>query len=116
VENYDPLGAAGYWRRGELGPRAWARSLRAVDETAWLARDDWRPFGLMCLRMGWRAISRRAAGHTHTRGPFALLRAADGPRYRPGPRPAGPRPAGSTWPQLRPGSGRAEFDKEGERV
>ena len=24
VENYDPLGAIGYWRRGELGPRSWA--------------------------------------------------------------------------------------------
>ncbi|HEX3389528.1 MAG TPA: hypothetical protein VHT94_10875 [Streptosporangiaceae bacterium] len=110
VENYDPLGAAGYWRRGELGPRAWARSLRRVDETAWLARDDWRPFGLMCLRMGWRAISRRAAGHTHTRGPFALPRAADGPRYRPGPRPRRDTGRSADTRDIK------NFDAQGERV
>ena len=85
VENYDPLGAVGYWRRGELGLRAWAASLRQVDEVAWLARDDLRPFGLMCARMAWRAVS-RGAGGTQTRGPSVLLRAAGGPRYRPGPR------------------------------
>jgi hypothetical protein len=33
-------------------------SLRGVDEVAWFARDDLRPFGLMCLRMGWRLASR----------------------------------------------------------
>ncbi|HXP20777.1 MAG TPA: hypothetical protein VN840_14130 [Streptosporangiaceae bacterium] len=61
VENYDPLAAVGYWRRGELGPRAWLRSLRAVDEVAWFATDDLRPFGLMCLRMGWRLATRPLA-------------------------------------------------------
>ena len=65
VENYDPLGAVGYWRRGELGLRSWAASLRRVDEVAWLARDDLRPFGLMCARMAWRGLSRRfSAGHS----------------------------------------------------
>jgi D-aspartate ligase len=59
VENYDPISALAYWRRGELSPRGWLASLRAVDETAWFARDDLRPFGLMCLRMGWRGVSRR---------------------------------------------------------
>jgi D-aspartate ligase len=54
VENYDPLSAAGYWRRGELSPAAWLRSLRGISEAAWFARDDLAPFGLMCLRMGWR--------------------------------------------------------------
>jgi D-aspartate ligase len=111
VENYDPLGAAGYWRRGELRPGAWARSLRGVDETAWLARDDWRPFGLMCLRMAWRAVSRRAAGPAPARSPFALLRAADGPRYRPGPRATG-----AIRPELRTRSQSSEVHKEGERV
>jgi D-aspartate ligase len=92
VENYDPLGAVGYWRRGELGLRSWVKSLRRVDEVAWLARDDLRPFGLMCARMAWRGMSRRFsasrsnAGQSSARGPSALLRAADGPRYRPGPR------------------------------
>jgi D-aspartate ligase len=68
VENYDPIAALSYWRRGELGPRSWAASLRSVDEMAWFATDDLRPFGLMCLRMGWRlatrsmSAGRRAAG------------------------------------------------------
>lgn len=79
VENYDPLGAAGYWRAGELALSSWAASLRRVDELAWFARDDLRPFGLMCLRMGWRAVSRR-----WTRGSPAQPRAAGGPRYSSG--------------------------------
>jgi predicted ATP-grasp superfamily ATP-dependent carboligase len=57
VENYDPLGALGYWRRGELSPAGWLASLRGISEAAWFARDDLRPFGLMCLRMGWRLAS-----------------------------------------------------------
>lgn len=81
VENYDPLGAVGYWRAGQLGLSSWAASLRQVDELAWFARDDLRPFGLMCLRMGWRAVSR-----PWTRGSSAQPRAAGGPRYRPGRR------------------------------
>jgi len=58
VENYDPIAAFTYWRRGELGLRSWLTSLRAVDETAWFARDDLRPFALMCMRMGWRMATR----------------------------------------------------------
>ena len=58
VENYDPISAVAHMRSGELRPRAWLASLRTVDETAWFARDDLRPFGLMCLRMGWRLASR----------------------------------------------------------
>jgi predicted ATP-grasp superfamily ATP-dependent carboligase len=58
VENYDPIAAFGYWRRGELGLTGWLDSLRGRPETAWFARDDVLPFGLMCLRMGWRAVSR----------------------------------------------------------
>jgi predicted ATP-grasp superfamily ATP-dependent carboligase len=61
VENYDPIGAFGYWRSGELGLRSWAASLRTVDETAWFASDDLRPFGLMCLRMGLRLATRPMA-------------------------------------------------------
>ena len=79
VENYDPLGAAGYWRAGQLRLTSWAASLRRVDELAWFARDDLRPFGLMCLRMGWRAASR-----PWTRGSSAQPRAAGEPRYQPG--------------------------------
>lgn len=58
VENYDPISALSYWRGGELGLKAWLASLRTVDEMAWFARDDLRPFGLMCLRMGWRMATR----------------------------------------------------------
>lgn len=57
VENYDVLAALRYRDRG-LDLRSWARLLREVDETAWFARDDLVPFGLMCLRMAWRAVER----------------------------------------------------------
>jgi D-aspartate ligase len=61
VENYDPISALRYWRGGELGLRSWLASLRTVDEAAWFARDDLRPFGVMCLRMGWRMATRPLA-------------------------------------------------------
>lgn len=67
VENYDPLGALGYLRRGELSPGSWLRSLRGIDEAAWFAADDLRPFGLMCLRMGWRLASRPVAARLAAR-------------------------------------------------
>jgi D-aspartate ligase len=80
VENYDPIGAIGYWRRGELGLRSWLTSMRAVDERAWFARDDLRPFGLMCLRMAGRLAS-RPIGSRHRRPEFryAAGRAASRP-------------------------------------
>jgi len=77
VENYDPISALAHIRGGRLTPRAWVASLRTVDEAAWFARDDLRPFGLMCLRMGWRLASR----------PFGTDRGHPAPariRYRPG--------------------------------
>lgn len=86
VENYDPLGALGYLRSGELSVGSWVKSLRGVDEVAWFARDDLRPFGLMCLRMGWRLASRplsRLASRADFR--FASGRAArDSRRLRRG--------------------------------
>ncbi len=77
VENYDPISALSHVRHGELTPAAWLASLRAVDETAWFARDDLRPFGLMCLRMGWRLAS-RPFGATGGHAPQNRI------RYRPG--------------------------------
>lgn len=77
VENYDLLAALGYRRRGELDLRGWVRSWRAVDETAWFARDDLAPFGLMCLRLGWRLLQRPL----HAGPPRPDRRP---PRYRPG--------------------------------
>jgi D-aspartate ligase len=77
VENYDPVSALGRWRAGELGWRSWLASVRAADEWAWFASDDLRPFGLMCVRMGWRAATRKFTGrNSHP--------ADSGFRYRPG--------------------------------
>ena len=89
VENYDPIAAASYWRNGELGIRAWAASLRGIEETAWFARDDLLPFGLMCLYMSTRAISRPATGHnlrrraSAGRASYSAGRGSTG-RYRAG--------------------------------
>jgi predicted ATP-grasp superfamily ATP-dependent carboligase len=100
VENYDPLSAAGYWRRGELSPARWLSSLRGISEAAWFARDDLAPFGLMCLRMGWRL----AAGGR--RRP-----ATAGFRYSPGrAAPAGAKPARTTT--LSPITTKAPMTKE----
>jgi D-aspartate ligase len=79
VESYDPLSAISYWRTGELGLRGWLASVRGVDEAAWFARDDLRPFALMCLRMCWRMITRPAA---KGRAPVAAGRSV--PRLRRG--------------------------------
>jgi D-aspartate ligase len=62
VDSYDPLSALSYWRNGEIGLRSWLAAIRTVDETAWFARDDLRPFELMCLRMSWRALTRPLRG------------------------------------------------------
>jgi len=76
VENYDPLSALASWRRGEAGLRSWLSSLRAIDEVAWFARDDLRPFGLMCLRMGWRMAARPfSANRRHSPSPRLRYRA-----------------------------------------
>jgi D-aspartate ligase len=83
VENYDPISALANWRRGQLSLRSWVSSLRQVDEVAWFARDDLRPFGLMCLRMGWRLATRRFSNETRHA-------ASDHLRYRTGRAAAGP--------------------------
>ncbi|MCA1189925.1 MULTISPECIES: carboxylate--amine ligase [unclassified Saccharopolyspora] len=75
VENYDPLGAVGYWRRGDLGLRQWIRSVWRADELAWFARDDLAPFALMCGWMGRRALTRRFAPRTG-------VQVVEPPRYR----------------------------------
>jgi predicted ATP-grasp superfamily ATP-dependent carboligase len=77
VENYDLLAALGYARRGELSLRAWVSSLRAIDETAWFARDDLAPFGLMCLRTALRVVRRTSATGL-------CAQSGTSPRYRPG--------------------------------
>ena len=76
VENYDLIAALGYRRDRELTFHAWVNSLRDVDETAWFARDDLAPFGLMCIRMCFRAATRPFVGRGRT--------SYGHPRYRPG--------------------------------
>jgi len=44
VEPQDLLSSSTYIRCGDLSVRAWARSLRHVDEAAWWAREDPQPF------------------------------------------------------------------------
>jgi D-aspartate ligase len=65
VENYDPIAALNY-RDDGLDLKSWMASIRKADELAWFARDDLAPFGLMCLRMGWRAITRPLRRHAAT--------------------------------------------------
>lgn len=74
VENYDPIAALNY-RHDRLDLRSWMASLRNADELAWFARDDLAPFGLMCLRMGWRAITRPLAQRRTRRPTTAPLTA-----------------------------------------
>ena len=93
VESYDPLSAISYWRSGELRLGSWLAATRTVDETAWFARDDLRPFELMCVRMGWRMISRPLA--QRLRRPW---------RESAGSGPDPDRPSG---PRLRRGRGQA---------
>jgi predicted ATP-grasp superfamily ATP-dependent carboligase len=87
VESYDPLSAISYWRCGELGLRSWLSATAGVDEAAWFARDDLLPFELMCLRMGWRALTRpleRArAAQADDKG-RAFVQSAVRPRLRRG--------------------------------
>ena len=52
VENLDLVSSRRYARDGRLRARDWARSFRGVEEGAWFARDDPKPFALMCARFG----------------------------------------------------------------
>ena len=90
VESYDLLSAIRYWRGGEISLRSWLAGARQVDEMAWFARDDLRPLWFMCLRMGWRLLTR------------PLARAVTAPK--PGSQPHPDHPAG---PRLRRGRSKA---------
>ena len=90
VESYDLLSAIRYWRGGEISLRSWLAATRQVDEMAWFARDDLRPLWFMCLRMGWRLLTR------------PLARAVTAPK--PGSQPHPDHPAG---PRLRRGRSKA---------
>jgi D-aspartate ligase len=75
VENYDPISALARLRAGQLSLRPWLASVRGADEWAWFARDDLLPFGLMCVRMGWRAATRKlpSSPHPSANGGFRYL-------------------------------------------
>jgi len=63
VEPLDLWSARSSIAAGRLSWGAWIRSLRGVDECAWLARDDLRPFGAMAaafLADSTRSIRRRS--------------------------------------------------------
>jgi len=62
VEPFDAVSAAKLWREQALRPAAWARSFRRVEEFAWLARDDPRPFAAMVLRSALEATRRVRPG------------------------------------------------------
>jgi len=64
VEDGDIESSLDYLREGQLTVREWIRSLRGIDEAAWFARDDLRPFWRMVgrfARQTLRRIARRVA-------------------------------------------------------
>jgi predicted ATP-grasp superfamily ATP-dependent carboligase len=51
VEPWDTKSSLRYRRDGRLTGRQWLRSFRGVEEAAWFARDDLRPFVALCGRI-----------------------------------------------------------------
>ncbi len=49
VEQSDLVTSLRYWRLGRLTLTGWVRSLRGIEEGAWLAGDDVVPFAAMCF-------------------------------------------------------------------
>ncbi|HEY2764377.1 MAG TPA: carboxylate--amine ligase [Pseudonocardiaceae bacterium] len=99
VENRDPAAALGCRRNGELNLLWWVMSLRLVNEMAWYARDDLRPFGLMCLRTGWRAVTPITRGLARSRSGTGSSKPPRFRRGRAAPAAAPPPPAQAPQPQ-----------------
>jgi D-aspartate ligase len=99
VESYDPLAVLSLWRRREISLRTWLSEVRAVDEFAWFAGDDLRPFGLMCLRMGWKTATRPIARGRRAAAPHDTASSAI--RYRAGRAKASAFTAGNARPPAR---------------
>src|SRR5436190_4563137 len=74
VENHDLVSSARYIRDRRLTPREWWASLRGVDECAWFASDDLKPFVVMALRFVARA-PRKALSVAPQRQPSLSARA-----------------------------------------
>jgi predicted ATP-grasp superfamily ATP-dependent carboligase/2-polyprenyl-3-methyl-5-hydroxy-6-metoxy-1,4-benzoquinol methylase len=74
VEELDLVSSVRYHGDGALGVRDWLRSFAGVQESAWFARDDWRPFAGMCGRFVHQAArgAGRRLGLEATPRPHAL--------------------------------------------
>ena len=86
IEDRDLESSLDYAREGTLTLPAWVRSLRGVEEAAWWARDDVRPFATVALRTAGRGL--RAMARRMGVGRRALPRPAAAPRDDRHPRPA----------------------------
>lgn len=77
VENYDLVASWRYYRDGRLSFGEWISSLRDVEECAWLAADDTRPFGAMWVASAAYALreARSRARSTSWRSRAAKARA-----------------------------------------
>jgi D-aspartate ligase len=86
AESYDMASVFAHWRQRELSLLSWLSSIRKLDEAAWFAPDDLRPFGLMCMRMSWKLVSRP---FTRARRDVPALASPGELLYRPGRAGAG---------------------------
>jgi predicted ATP-grasp superfamily ATP-dependent carboligase len=78
AENLEPAAARRYIRDGALDAGGWWRSVRSVDEFAWLAGDDPVPFAAMVLRSAGEGFRHRhpAFARPHHRRPSFAARVA----------------------------------------
>jgi D-aspartate ligase len=88
AEHHDVLAGWSYHRDGGLTFRAWLRSIRGVEELAWLAPDDLRPFMMMSLRFLVRGIQ-LALGRPSVRSYIPRKRRTPAARRERVPRPVG---------------------------
>ena len=58
VEPWDTKSSVRYRRDGRLTGRQWLRSFRGVEEAAWFALDDLRPFAALCGRLARNRVRR----------------------------------------------------------
>jgi D-aspartate ligase len=87
VEPYDLLASWGYHRDGGLTMGTWLRSLKGVEERAWIAGDDLAPFSVMCLRFLARGVERALRLERPPGADWRPPRYVAGPRRRRTPRP-----------------------------
>lgn len=66
VEPFDLASSYRYWRDGTLSPHTWLRSLRKIEEAAWLSRDDPKPFLAMCASYALTMLRRSTASVRRT--------------------------------------------------